>query len=164
MFFDFESQENSAFKDILIFLSFSHYDKQIMEELLEKFNDEFREPSMEFFNLKYDSIEDEQIWFSCEFNKMSGNPMGFVQGGMISAALDDATSAAMIVAYQEKKAPMSTNLNISFHRPLALGKAKMKVNLVKLGTRSATSEGRIFNLEGELVATLMHTAQPVDIG
>ena len=46
-----------------------------MEELLEKFNDEFRGPSMEFFNLKYDSIEDEQIWFSCEFNKMSGNPM-----------------------------------------------------------------------------------------
>jgi len=135
-----------------------------MEELLEKFNDEFRGPSMEFFNLKYDSIEDEQIWFSCEFNKMSGNPMGFVQGGMISAALDDATSAAMIVAYEEKKAPMSTNLNISFHRPLALGKAKMKVNLVKLGTRSATSEGRIFNLEGELVATLMHTAQPVDVG
>ena len=26
-----------------------------MEELLEKFNDEFRGPSMEFFNLKYDS-------------------------------------------------------------------------------------------------------------
>ena len=71
---------------------------------------------------------------------------------------------AISIAYEEKKAPMSTNLNISFHRPLALGKAKMKVNLVKLGTRSATSEGRIFNLEGELVATLMHTAQPVDIG
>ena len=38
-----------------------------------------------------------------------------------------------------------------------------KVNLIKLGTRSATSEGRIFNLEGKLVATLMHTAQPVDV-
>ena len=118
---------------------------------------------MEFFNLKYDSIEGEEICFSCEFNNMSANPMGFVQGGMISAALDDATSAAMIAAYQERKAPMSTNLNISFHRPLALGKARMKVNLIKLGTRSATSEGRIFNLEGKLVATLMHTAQPVDV-
>lgn len=134
-----------------------------MEELLEKFNEEFRGPSMEFFNLKYDSIEGEEICFSCEFNNMSANPMGFVQGGMISAALDDATSAAMIAAYQEKKAPMSTNLNISFHRPLALGKARMKVNLIKLGTRSATSEGRVFNLEGKLVATLMHTAQPVDV-
>ena len=53
-----------------------------MEELLEKFNEEFRGPSMEFFNLKYDSIEGEQICFSCEFNNMSANPMGFVQGGI----------------------------------------------------------------------------------
>ena len=135
----------------------------IMEERLKKFNQEFFGPSMKFFNLKYDSLKGDRIIFSCEFNEMCGNPMGFVQGGMISAALDDATSAAMIAAYQEKKAPMSTNLNISFHRPLALGKARMKVNLIKLGTRSATSEGRIFNLEGKLVATLMHTAQPVDV-
>jgi hypothetical protein len=39
----------------------------------------------------------------------------------------------------------------------------MKVSLIKLGARSATSEGRIFNPEGKLVATLMHTAQPVDV-
>ena len=120
-----------------------------MEELLEKFNDEFRGPSMEFFNLKYDSIEDEQIWFSCEFNKMSGNPMGFVQGGMISAALDDATSAAMIVAYEEKKAPMSTNLNISFHRPLALGKAKMKWNEKYSIMTPLTIEGSLFVMKIE---------------
>ena len=43
-----------------------------------------------------------------------------------------------------------------------LGKATMEVNLIKLGKKSATSEGRMFNLEGKLVATLMHTAQPVD--
>jgi uncharacterized protein (TIGR00369 family) len=94
---------------------------------------------------------------------MCGNPMGFVQGGMISAALDDATSAAMISGYQEKKAPMTTDLHVLFHRPLAIGKATMKVSLIKLGARSATSEGRIFNPEGKLVATLMHTAQPVDV-
>ena len=91
-----------------------------MEKLLEKFNEEFRGPSMEFFNLKYDSIEEGQICFSCEFNNMSANPMGFVQGGMISAALDDATSAAMIAAYQEKKAPMSTNLNTVSYTHLTL--------------------------------------------
>ena len=89
--------------------------------------------------------------------------MGFVQGGMISAALDDATSAAMISGYQEKKAPMTTDLHILFHRPLKIGKAMMEVKLIKLGKRSATSEGRIFSLEGKLVATLMHTAQPVDV-
>ena len=135
----------------------------IMEERLKKFNEEFFGPSMEFFNMKYDSLKGEKIIFSCEFNEMCGNPMGFVQGGMISAALDDATSAAMISGYEQKKAPMTTDLHILFHRPLALGKATMEVNLIKLGARSATSEGRMFNLEGKLVATLMHTAQPVDV-
>lgn len=135
----------------------------IMEERLKKFNQEFFGPSMEFFNMKYDSLKGEKIIFSCEFNEMCGNPMGFVQGGMISAALDDATSAAMISGYEQKKAPMTTDLHILFHRPLALGKATMEVNLIKLGARSATSEGRMFNLEGKLVATLMHTAQPVDV-
>ena len=135
----------------------------IMEERLKKFNQEFFGPSMKFFNLKYDSLKGDRIIFSCEFNEMCGNPMGFVQGGMISAALDDATSAAMISGYQEKKAPMTTDLHVLFHRPLALGKATMEVNLIKLGARSATSEGRMFNLEGKLVATLMHTAQPVDV-
>ena len=134
-----------------------------MEERLKKFNEEFFGPSMEFFNMKYDFLKGEKIIFSCEFNEMCGNPMGFVQGGMISAALDDATSAAMISGYEQKKAPMTTDLHILFHRPLALGKATMEVNLIKLGARSATSEGRMFNLEGKLVATLMHTAQPVDV-
>jgi acyl-coenzyme A thioesterase PaaI-like protein len=69
----------------------------------------------------------------------------------------------MISGYQEKKAPMTTDLHVLFHRPLAIGKATMKVSLIKLGARSATSEGRIFNPEGKLVATLMHTAQPVDV-
>ena len=58
---------------------------------------------------------------------------------------------------------MSTNLNISFHEHLTLGKARMKVNLIKLGSKSATSGSRIFNMEGKLVATLMQTVQPVDV-
>ena len=131
---------------------------------LEKFSEEFFGKSMEFLSLKYVETKEEEMVFTCHFKKDCSNPMGFVQGGMITAALDDATSAAMISGYEEKKAPMTTDLHVLFHRPLALGKATMEVNLIKLGARSATSEGRMFNLDGKLVATLMHTAQPVDVG
>ena len=118
---------------------------------------------MQFLNLEFVSAENEIFTFSCEFNEFCQNPMGFVQGGMITTALDDATSAAMISGYQEKKAPMTTDLHVLFHRPLPVGKAIMEVKIIKLGSRSATSEGRMFNLDKKLVATLMHTAQPVDI-
>ena len=40
-----------------------------MEERLKRFNDEFFGPTMEFFNLRYESKEGEKIKFSCEFNK-----------------------------------------------------------------------------------------------
>lgn len=132
------------------------------EEKLKKFSEEFFGKSMEFLSLKYVETKEEEMVFTCHFKKECSNPMGFVQGGMITAALDDATSAAMISGYEEKKAPMTTDLHVLFHRPLPIGPATMKVKIIKLGRSSATSEGRIYNTEEKLVATLLHTAQPVD--
>ena len=34
---------------------------------------------------------------------------------------------------------------------------------IKLGRKSSTSEGRIFNKDDKLVATLLHSAQPIDL-
>ena len=133
-----------------------------MEDKVQQFSKEFFGKSMEFLNLEFESVNDGVFVFSCEFNEMCSNPMGFVQGGMITTALDDATSAVMISGYKEK-APMTTDLHVLFHRPLPLGKAMMEVKVIKLGQKSATSEGRIFNQENKLVATLLHTAQPVDV-
>ena len=133
------------------------------QDNLKKFSEEFFGKSMEFLSLKYVETKDEEMIFSCHFKAECSNPMGFVQGGMITAALDDATSAAMISGYEEKKAPMTTDLHVLFHRPLELGPAIMKVKIIKLGRQSATSEGRIYNSKNKLVATLMHTAQPVDV-
>ena len=134
-----------------------------MEDKVQQFSKEFFGKSMEFLNLEFESVNDGVFVFSCEFNEMCSNPMGFVQGGMITTALDDATSAVMISGYKEKKAPMTTDSHVLFHRPLPLGKAMMEVKVIKLGQKSATSEGRIFNQENKLVATLLHTAQPVDV-
>jgi uncharacterized protein (TIGR00369 family) len=94
------------------------------DEKLKKFTKEFFGKSMEFLSLEYiESTEDEMI-FSCQFKEECSNPMGSVQGGMITAALDDATAAAMISGYGEKKAPMTTDLHVLFHRPLAVGTCK----------------------------------------
>ena len=132
------------------------------DKKLKQFSSEFFGKSMEFLSIEYIELTDDEFIFSCCFKEECSNPMGFVQGGMITAALDDATSAAMISGYEQKKVPMTTNLHVLFHRPLAIGPAKMKVKIIKLGRSSATSEGRIYNNEDKLVATLLHTAQPVD--
>ena len=104
------------------------------DEKLKRFTKEFFGKSMEFLSLEYIESTDDEMIFSCKFKEECSNPMGSVQGGMITAALDDATSAAMISGYDEKKAPMTTDLHVLFHRPLAVGPAKMRVKIIKLGS------------------------------
>jgi len=131
-------------------------------DILEKLKNGSAGPSMRFFNLKYEDDDNEVFKFSALFPEDSANPMGFVQGGMISAVLDDATSVVMISGYKGKKAPLTTDLHVLFHRPMPLGRANIEVKIIKLGNRSATAEGRIYSTDNKLVATLLHSAQPVD--
>ena len=130
------------------------------DEKLKRFTKEFFGKSMEFLSLEYIESTDDEMIFSCQFKEECSNPMGSVQGGMITAALDDATSAAMISGYDEKKAPMTTDLHVLFHRPLPLGEATIEVKIIKLGKKLATVEGKLFNSENKLAATLLHTIQP----
>ena len=131
-------------------------------DILEKLKNGSAGPSMRFFNLKYEDDDNEVFRFSALYPEESANPMGFVQGGMISAVLDDATSVVMISGYKGKKAPLTTDLHVLFHRPMPLGRANIEVKIIKLGNRSATAEGRIYSADNKLVATLLHSAQPVD--
>jgi len=131
-------------------------------DILEKLKNGSAGPSMRFFNLKYEDDDNEVFKFSALFPEDSANPMGFVQGGMISAVLDDATSVVMISGYKGKKAPLTTDLHVLFHRPMPLARANIEVKIIKLGNRSATAEGRIYSTDNKLVATLLHSAQPVD--
>ena len=131
-------------------------------DILEKLKNGSAGPSMRFFNLKYEDDDNEVFKFSALFPEDSANPMGFVQGGMISAVLDDATSVVMISGYKGKKAPLTTDLHVLFHRPMPVGRANIEVKIIKLGNRSATAEGRIYSTDNKLVATLLHSAQPVD--
>ena len=131
-------------------------------DILEELKNGSAGPSMRFFNLKYEDNDNKVFRFSALFPEDSANPMGFVQGGMISAVLDDATSIVMISGYKGKKAPLTTDLHVLFHRPMPLGRANIEVKIIKLGNRSATAEGRIYSTDNKLVATLLHSAQPVD--
>ena len=89
--------------------------------------------------------------------------LNMVQGGMITAALDDATAMVIISAYEFKFRPLTTDLHVLFHRPVPLGEATIEVKIIKLGKKLATVEGKLFNSENKLAATLLHTIQPTEI-
>lgn len=116
-----------------------------------------------FFNLEFLEQVDDTYKIKVTFPLESTNPMNMVQGGMIAAAMDDATAMVVISAYEFKKGPLSTDLHVLFHRPVAVGEAVIEVRIIKLGQKLATVEGRLFNADNKLAATLLHTIQPSDM-
>ena len=116
-----------------------------------------------FFNLEFLEQIDDTYKIKVTFPSESTNPMNMVQGGMIAAAMDDATAMVVISAYEFKKGPLSTDLHVLFHRPVAVGEAVIEVRIIKLGQKLATVEGRLFNADNKLAATLLHTIQPSDM-
>ena len=116
-----------------------------------------------FFNLEFLEQVDDTYKIKVTFPPESTNPMNMVQGGMIAAAMDDATAMVVISAYEFKKGPLSTDLHVLFHRPVAVGEAVIEVRIIKLGQKLATVEGKLFNADNKLAATLLHTIQPSDM-
>ena len=109
------------------------------------------------FNFKLISYEEECLELEGEFSAESLNPDGSVQGGMMTAMLDDVTALLIIINSNATLYPSSTNLHSHHHRPLFKGRVTTKAQLVKMGKTIATVKGEIFNSQGKLATTLMHT-------
>tara|TARA_B110001454_G_scaffold33286_1_gene32615 strand:+ start:474 stop:911 length:438 start_codon:yes stop_codon:yes gene_type:complete len=92
-----------------------------------------------------------------EFSKETLNPSRNVQGGMMTSMLDDITS--LLIIYESRGAiyPNSTNLHSLHHRPLFAGEVTATAEIVKKGKNIATIKGELYNADGKLAATLMHT-------
>jgi uncharacterized protein (TIGR00369 family) len=92
-----------------------------------------------------------------KFSKETLNPNRNVQGGMMTSMLDDITS--LLIIYESRGAiyPNSTNLHSLHHRPLFSGEVIATAEIVKKGKNIATIKGELYNADGKLAATLMHT-------
>ena len=76
----------------------------------------------------------------------------------MNSMLDDITSLLLIYESKGTVYPNSTNLHSLHHRPLFKGPVTATATVIKKGKNIATIKGEIFNGEGKLAATLLHTA------
>ena len=95
---------------------------------------------------------------AAEFTAETLNPNRTVQGGQMTSMMDDVTSLLLIYESNGTRYPSSTNLHSMHHRPLFAGKVIATAEILKTGKQIATIKGELYNLEGKLAATLMHTA------
>ena len=116
-----------------------------------------------FFNTKFLKQEKEKFIFEVTFPSETLNPFGFVQGGMITSALDEVTSITVNLISEDKKLPNSIDLHTSFHRPVKLGKVIIETKIIKIGKNVVSIEGKLFNSENKIAASILHSAILTDL-
>jgi len=131
-----------------------------MKEQIEKYLDFHKKKggSGKIFNFKFVEYSKGFLKLKGSFPSNTLNPAGTVQGGQMNSMLDDVTSLLLIYEADGTIYPNSTNLHSIHHRPLFKGDAIATAEIIKKGKNIVTMKGELFNLEGKLVATLIHTA------
>jgi uncharacterized protein (TIGR00369 family) len=84
-----------------------------------------------------------------------------VQGGFISAMMDEAMSTAVIIASNVTMTAPTLEMKTSYLKRLMPGKASVTARILKLGKSAAFMEADCFDAGGELVARATATAIPM---
>ena len=111
-----------------------------------------------FLNTKFLNLENGLYKYELEFSKQCLNPFKTVQGGMIASAIDEITSISVNIFTKDEFLPSSTDIHITFHRPLFEGKIFGTAKIIKLGKQLVSIEGKLFSSSGKIAATGLHTA------
>jgi uncharacterized protein (TIGR00369 family) len=96
------------------------------------------------------------------------NPAGFVQGGILSAMLDDTMGPAVFVMTEGKLYTATITMTVNFLAPAKPGKLIGEATVTQLGRTVAFVEGRLMAANGALLATastsarLVETAKAID--
>jgi uncharacterized protein (TIGR00369 family) len=80
------------------------------------------------------------------------NPAGYVQGGIISAMMDDAMGPLLVAHTQGRKYPSTIDLHTHFLRPVPVGPVTVKARVVRLGRQIAFLEAELYERSGKLAA------------
>lgn len=92
------------------------------------------------------------------------NPAGFIQGGMLTAMLDDTMGPALLLMTGGRYYTTTIDLNVSFLAPARPGRLIGEGRVLQMGRTIAFLEAQLFDGEGNAVARATSSARlvPVD--
>src|SRR5262245_47700304 len=89
------------------------------------------------------------------------NPMGVIQGGFLSAMLDETLGPALVATLDKDSFAPTIELKVNFIRPAAVGTLIGEGRVVARGGSIAFLAGELTSANGELIATATATARIV---
>jgi uncharacterized protein (TIGR00369 family) len=90
------------------------------------------------------------------------NPAGFIQGGILSAMLDDTMGPAVFVMTDGKLYTATITMTVNFLAPAMPGPIVGEATVTQLGKTIAFVEGRLMGRDGSLLATATTSVRLVE--
>jgi uncharacterized protein (TIGR00369 family) len=105
-------------------------------------------------NIWISEVEKGRVLFEALPSARFYNPLGTVHGGWISTLLDSAMGCAVHSSMPAGQIYTTVDMTISFVRPVLeqTGKLRCEGNVIHVGGRIATAQGRIWDPAGTLIA------------
>ena len=131
-------------------------------EILDLVSKRGRPPSAELLGLEFLEIDQQNDRVTLQFEARSDfcNPIGTVQGGFLTAMLDDAMAISGVIRSGFAMHMPTLELKVSFLRPALPGKIRAVGEVVKFGKTIAFFEGSLYDSENRLIARASATARP----
>ncbi|MGM1048919.1 MAG: PaaI family thioesterase [Bacillota bacterium] len=104
-----------------------------------------------YLGCKMESASREGVVVTLDAQPHHMNMMGIVHGGVLSSLMDNAMGIAVMLD-RPGESTVTSNLNVHFVKPAREGRLTVKANIVHGTRRSVTTESRITDGNGELVA------------
>ncbi|WP_022696171.1 PaaI family thioesterase [Ponticaulis koreensis] len=133
------------------------------EEMLARFrNSKKRPPCSDTLGMELLAVDQDAMTIRMGFdvNPSFSNPTGAIQGGFLTAMLDEAMSTCCIIASNVTMTAPTLELKTSYMRPLFPGRAEAVARILKFGKSTAFMEAELLDPEGRMVAKASATAAP----
>jgi uncharacterized protein (TIGR00369 family) len=90
------------------------------------------------------------------------NPAGFIQGGILSAMLDDTMGPAAFIMSNGKMFTPTVTMTVNFLSPGKVGAFECEAKVVQMGKTVVFVDAKLMDSEGTLVATATSTSRLVE--
>jgi uncharacterized protein (TIGR00369 family) len=111
-------------------------------------------PMTSLLNMRLLEVDKGRVVFGAVPTRAHYNGMGIVHGGLAATLLDSALGCAINTLAPRGKVFATLELKINFTRPLTedVGPIRCLGQVIHLGSRTATAEGRVVDERGKLYA------------
>ena len=109
---------------------------------------------VQLMNFKLVEVSEGHAVFTIEPDERHYNGLGIAHGGLAATLLDSATGCAINTMMPAGRIFTTLEMKINYVRPMAreTGEVRCEANVIHVGGRIATAEGRIVDGNGKLFA------------